>query len=215
MKIPRIGLYGGSFDPFHLGHRAVAEVALAEAKLDELVLLPARISPHKQELPPVEGEQRWLMAILGTLDHPLMRVERWDLDRHGPSYTLDTVQLAREFYGTQAELFWLIGADHLEALREWYRIEAILEICSFLVVPREDCAGEALCTAMARALPSQYEDRLMALDMPPIDVSASEIRRRACGGESLEGLVPGLTALYLERYNLYRPASPMLPPQRS
>lgn len=211
MKHPRIGLYGGSFDPFHLGHRQVAEVALAEAKLDELVLLPARVSPHKQELPPVEGEQRWLMTILGTLDHPRMRVERWDLDRHGPSYTLDTVRQAREVYGTHAELFWLIGADHLEKLTEWYRIEEILEICAFLVVPREDCAGAALQEAMARALPSRYQDRLMALDMPPIDVSATEIRRRACEGESLEGLVSGLTALYLERYNLYRPASPILP----
>lgn len=207
MKVPRIGLFGGSFDPFHLGHRAVAEHALIEAELDELILLPARVSPHKQMEPPVPGEDRWVMTILGTLDHPLMRVERWDLERQGPSYSLDAVQRAREVYGMRSELFWIIGADHLPNLRDWYRLEEILETCAFLVVPREDCAGPTLREAMAEAVPTRYADRLIAMDMPPLDVSSTEIRRRACLGESMEGLVPRLTALYLERYNLYLPVA--------
>lgn len=207
----RLGLFGGSFDPFHLGHRLVAEVAMAEAGLNRLIVLPARVSPHKQEKPPADPEDRWLMCVLGTLDDPRLEVARWDLDRAGPSYTYDTVSGARAHFGPDTDLYWLIGADNVETLMRWHRAEELLDLCRFLVVPRGALHGRALAHAIAEAIPERWRDRLQALSMEPIGISSTEVRSRAQEGERLEDVLPRLTALYLERYNCYRPARPLGP----
>lgn len=204
----RIGLFGGSFDPFHLGHRMVAEVALAEAGLNRLVVLPARLSPHKQETPPAGAEERWLMCVLGTLDDPRLAVERWDLDREGPSYTYDTVKWATGHYGPDIDLYWLIGADNVAKLMDWHRIDELLALCRFLVFPRGALHGPALEAALDAAIPADRRARVSALAMEPIGISSTEIRSRAREGERLAEVMPRLTALYLERYNCYRPWRP-------
>lgn len=207
----RLGLFGGSFDPFHLGHRLVAEVAMEEAGLNRLIILPARVSPHKQETPPASAEERWLMCVLGTLDEPRLEVARWELDREGPSYTYDTVAWARGHFGPDTDLYWLIGADNVAQLMRWHRAEELLGLCRFLVVPRGTLHGPALEEAIAEAIPRPQRERVRALPMEPIGISSTEIRSRAQEGERLEEMVPRLTALYLERYNCYRPIRPSSP----
>lgn len=204
----RIGLFGGSFDPFHLGHRLVAEVALAEAGLNRLIVLPARISPHKQETPPASAEERWLMCMLGTLDDPRLEVARWDLDREGPSYTYHTVSWAHAHFGPDTDLYWIIGADNVAKLMHWHRAKELLTLCRFLVVPRGALHGPALDAAIREAIPEPWRTRVQPLSMEPIGISSTEIRSRAQEGERLEDLVPRLTALYLERYNCYRSIRP-------
>lgn len=205
----RIGLFGGSFDPFHMGHRLVAEVALAEVGLNRLIVLPARVSPHKLETPPASAEERWLMCVLGTLDDPRLEVARWDLDRAGPSYTYDTVRGARDHFGPDTDLYWLIGADNVRTLMRWHRAEELLELCRFLVVPRGALHGAALEAAIQEALPARYQARVQPLPMEPIGISSTEVRSRAQEGEGLADMLPRLTALYLERYNCYRPMRPV------
>lgn len=200
----RIGLLGGSFDPFHLGHRRMAEAALAEAGLNRLVLLPARVSPHKQEAPPAKGEDRYVMTVLGTLDDPRMRVERWELERTGPSYTYDTVAAARAHFGPETDLYWILGADNVETLMDWHRAEELFALCRFLVVPRRELVAHVLEEAIARAVPAPLRPRIRPLSMEPVGVSSTEIRSRVASGDRLADEVPWLTALYLERYNLYR-----------
>ncbi|HEY9898451.1 MAG TPA: nicotinate (nicotinamide) nucleotide adenylyltransferase [Pantanalinema sp.] len=199
----RIGIFGGSFDPFHLGHRQVAQVALDEGGLDHLHVVPARVSPHKQHVPPAPGEERYLMAVLGTLDEPRITVERWELSRHGPSYAYDTVVHVREREGPEAELYWLIGADNVGALMRWHRAEELIAACRFWVVPRAGLAGDALEAAIAGALPAELRERVRPLPMPPVDVSSTELREELQAGASVADRLPRLTALYMERYNLY------------
>lgn len=202
MAVRRLGCLGGSFDPFHLGHRRLAEVAIAEAGLDEVWILPARRSPHKLERPPAPAEVRWMTAVLGTLDDPRLRVARLELDRSGPSYTVDTVRELQGILGSQTELFWLIGADHLPLLKTWRRAEELLDACRFLVVPRDGLEGDALDKAIARELGS-HAPRVQALHMEPLAVSSTVLRERLAAGEDVEDMVPRLTALYLRRYNPY------------
>lgn len=200
----KIGLLGGSFDPFHLGHRRVAEATLDQAKLDRLLIIPARVSPHKQHVPPASGEARYLMAILGTLDDPRMKVERWELEREGPSFAYDTVMTARACAaGESAELFWIIGADNLASLMRWHRAKELLAACRFLVVPRSGLEGLRLEEEIARHLPPDLAPRVTPIAMAPVDISSTAIRDRLQAGDSVADQVPRLTALYLERYNLY------------
>lgn len=207
----RLGLFGGSFDPFHLGHRLVAEVAMAEAGLNRLIVLPARVSPHKEDAPPAGAEERWLMCVLGTLDDPRLEVERWDLDREGPSYTYDTVRWAHDHFGPDTDLYWLIGADHVAQLMRWHRAAELLGLCRFLVVPRGAVHGTRLDRAIEEAIPEPLRARVRALPMEPIGISSTEIRSRAQEGERLADMLPRLTALYLERYNCYRSVRPAGP----
>lgn len=197
----RIGLFGGSFDPFHLGHRRVLETALAAAALDRIHVIPARISPHKADEPTATADERWLMAVLGTLDEPRARVERWEIDRSGPSYSIETARFARGQYGEAVELYWIIGADQLAHLHEWRRIGELVTLCRFLVVPRSDLAGAQLDAAIARSLPDPA--RLQALPMDPVDIAGTALRLEAETGAGLTDRLPRLTALYVERYNLY------------
>ncbi len=207
----RIGLFGGSFDPFHLGHLMVAEVALAEAGLNRLIVLPARVSPHKQETPPAPAEERWLMSVLGTLEDPRIEVARWDLDREGPSYTYETVAWAHGHFGPETDLYWIIGADNVAQLMAWHRAAELLGLCRFLVVPRGILHGAALQAEIDRSLPASFRDRVRPLPMEPIGISSTEVRSRAREGDAFAAMLPRLTAQYLERYNCYRPMRPAGP----
>lgn len=206
----RIGLFGGSFDPIHLGHLAVAAAAKAQAGLSEVWFIPTRLSPHKQDLPPAPDLDRWAMVVLATLEDPSYRAVRWDLEREGPSYTVDTLRIARAELGSDHEFFWIMGADNLLSLPRWHDVGGILEQASLLVIPRADLQGEALCQVKA-ALPSAYQPRISLLDMAPVAVSSTEVRSRLQAGMPIEGMVPRLTMAYIERYNLFRPAVRVAP----
>ncbi len=201
----RIGLFGGSFDPIHNGHLAVASAAMAQADLAEILFIPTRISPLKQELPPAPDLDRWTMIVLATLELPQYRAARWEMDREGPSYTVDTLRIARRELGDTAELNWIIGADNLLTLPRWRDVAGILEQASFLVVPRADLHGDAL-RAVWEAMPLDYRARIRILDMEPVTVSSTQIRACLAAGKPIDTLVPRLTMAYIERYNLFRSA---------
>lgn len=201
----RVGLFGGSFDPIHRGHLAVAACARSQASLDEVRFIPTRVSPLKLSEPPVSTLDRWAMVVLATLEEPAYRAASWDLDREGPSYTVDTLRIARRELGTDAELFWIVGADSLLTLPRWHDVEGILAQATMLVVPREGLRGAQLARAR-EALPDAYQPRIHLLDMEPVPVSSTEIRERLRTGQSVEGMLAGLTMAYVERYNLFRPA---------
>lgn len=175
--------------------------------LSEVLFIPTRVSPLKLEHPPAPDLDRWTMLVLATLDEPRYRAVRWDLEREGPSYTVETLGIARRELGSSAELHWIIGADNLLTLPRWRDVPGILAEATLLVVPREDLHGPPLLRARD-ALPEAYRGRVEILDMEPIQVSSTEVRARLKAGIPLEGMLPRLTMAYIERYNLFRPAGP-------
>lgn len=189
----RLGLYGGSFDPVHLGHLLVARAALEELELDRLVFIPAAQSPFKPGTVPAPPAMRLRMLRLALAGQTRVAVDDGEVRRGGISYTIDTARDAAARH-PGAVLYWLIGADHVATLPQWREAETLAALVEFVVIPRP---GEAPPT-----LPAGY--RLHHLGGWPLKVSASEIRARIREGRPVDHLVPPHVASVLETERLYR-----------
>ncbi len=187
----RIGLYGGSFDPVHLGHLLVAQAALEEMRLDRLFFLPAAQSPFKPGVPTPANERLRLLR-LALAAKPQCEIDGQEIARGGVSYSIDTVRdYARRF--PDAGLFYLIGADHVAALPKWREAGELARLVEFVAIPRPgqpDAKFEA-----------PFRGR--ALKGFPLGVSASEIRERAAAGLPIVHLVPPAVAEAIRNYHLY------------
>ncbi len=194
----RIALYGGTFDPFHLGHLSVVRALRDTGGMDEVLVIPTGRSPHKLggELSPAEW--RYWLCVLGTLEEPGIRVARWEIDRPPPSYAIETLEQAVQERGTAHDWWWVVGADQLPGLSSWHRIEGLLERLRFVVVPREP---RLEVDRLLEDVPEAWRSRFDVLAMPPVDVSATEIRRELEAGQPVADRVPRLTGLYLDRYH--------------
>lgn len=195
MAAQRIGLFGGSFDPVHLGHTMVARAALAEVELDRLFIIPAAQSPFKpeQSLAPSANRLAWLRLAFG--DEPRCEIDTQEIARAGVSYTIDTVR-DYETRFPEAELFYLIGADHVPTLPEWREAAALADVVAFVVVPR---SGE-LETEVAK-LPLPF--RGTVLRGKPTAISASDLRKRLRAGQSIENFVLPAVAAALNAKHCY------------
>lgn len=187
----RLGLFGGSFDPVHNGHLALAECCAAEARLDAVWFVPAALQPFKRSGPAAPALHRVAMLRLAVAGRKGFGVSTVEIDRGGVSYTVDTLRQVRELR-PDAELFLLMGADTLRDLAGWREPEEVLRLATPVVVGRP---GEAEPAADVRRL---------RIAMPPTDVSSREIRRRLSIGEPVTGLVPSEVEAYLAEHRLYR-----------
>ncbi|TAK97294.1 MAG: nicotinate (nicotinamide) nucleotide adenylyltransferase [Verrucomicrobia bacterium] len=188
----RIGLYGGSFDPVHLGHLLVAQAALEELALDRLFLIPAAQSPFKPDRQPAPAAARLAMLRLAFVGKTKCVVDDQEITRGGTSYTIETLrQYAEKFSG--AELFYLIGADNVASLPQWREARELAGLAEFVAIPRP---GEA-------AVPFPPPFRGRQLDGFPLAVSSSEIRARAKAGLPLEPLVPAAVGEFIRNAKLY------------
>ncbi len=192
----KLGLYGGSFDPVHLGHRLVAQAALEEQGLDRLIFIPAAQSPFKPGTSPAPGPLRARMLRVALAGEPRFDVDELELRRGGVSYSADTVRtLAGRHPG--AELHWLIGADHVPTLPQWREADFLAAQLTFLVIPRPD--------APPAELPGPW--RLRQLRGWPLKVSSSEIRERVAAGRTVVPLVAPAVAEIIAGERLYRSPS--------
>lgn len=189
----RIGLYGGSFDPIHLGHVILAVEAVEAGRLDELVLIPARQSPLKSKMPEIAGEHRLAMAELAVAPFEHLSVWAGEVYKPEPSYTFDTVA-AWQSEHPEAKLFWIIGADQAQDLPRWHRIEDLATRVTFLVTGREDTSPEPAEPVSGL--------RLERIATRRIDVSSTEIRERQHAGRAFRHLMPGPVADYLLEHGL-------------
>lgn len=201
-------LLGGSFDPVHLGHMQVADFALAQG-MDEVVFVPAALSPFKHGRPPAGAIDRWTMLILATIHEAAYSVSRLELDRPPPSFSVDTALVFRRQFPEDG-LWWAIGADNLQDLLAWHQIERMIEFCRFLVVPRGDLIGAALDHTILR-LPEGLKVAIDILEMPLAPASSTDIRTRIFHGEPVTAFVPPPVAQFIARYGLYREVKATLP----
>jgi nicotinate-nucleotide adenylyltransferase len=202
----RVGVFGGTFDPVHLGHLIVAEQCREQGRLDEVWFVPANVPPHKVDKRVSRFDQRAEMIELAIAGNPAFRVERIEGERPGPSFTADTLaELRRRHPG--ADLFLLLGSDSLAELPTWYEPRRIVENAGLLVMLR---ASHPLRTAdamrAALGLPPSAPLRLEHVEEPPIiDISSRALRERVAAGRSLRYLVPRAVECYVHEKGLYRP----------
>ena len=190
----RIGVFGGSFDPVHNAHLALARQALDELQLDELRWVPVGQAWQKaRRMTP--AAQREAMLRLALECEPRFVIDRCEMQRPGPSYTLDTV---RELQAATpgADWYLLIGQDQYRNLHTWHGVDELLQRVTLAVALRPGEPAEA--DARVRAAP------MVALAMPPMDISATEVRRRAAAGRDISALVPSAVAQYIYQQGLYR-----------
>jgi nicotinate-nucleotide adenylyltransferase len=185
-----IGLFGGSFDPVHHGHLIVGQVASEKLGLDSLLFVPARQQPFKQGRHRGSPEQRAAMLSLAVSDTQMFQVERTELERSGPSYTVHTLQeLARREAGS--ELVLLLGADAAAELPAWHQAELLPQLARIVVFARP---GSAVPISPAIT---------QVIEVPAVDISATEIRRRVSRGQPIRYWVPDPVAEYVKRHRLY------------
>jgi nicotinate-nucleotide adenylyltransferase len=190
--MPNLALFGGSFDPVHLGHLLVAQAAREELALDQLIFIPAAQSPFKPERQPTSAAGRLCLLRLATAGKPWCRIDEQEIQRGGISYTIDTVRdYARRLPG--AQLSYLIGADHVPQLPKWRAAEELARLVRFVVIPRP---GQPPVP-----LPAPFHGQ--ALRGFPLGVSSSEIRARIKQGLPLEPLVPAAVAEAIRNNRLY------------
>lgn len=191
----RWGLFGGTFDPPHVGHLALAEWAREALRLERLVFMPAGAPPHKRSAAVTPAAHRVAMTRLAVRGNPAFRVSTLEADAPGPSFTADTVaRLVRD--GT--ELWVLVGADSLDDFRRWHAPGEILAAARLAVAGRPG-AGRPATVAWARRT-----GRVTWIGNPGLDVSSSLVRARVRDGRSVRYLVPDAVARYIERHRLYR-----------
>jgi len=203
----RLGIFGGSFNPVHYGHLLLAETCREQARLDEVWFVPNAISPLKLDQPQAADKHRVEMLKLAIGGHESFRLCTLEIDRGGISYTVDTLdQIVKEQPGT--ELCFLMGADSLVDLPKWREPQRICELALPLVVRRQG-SPEPRWEMLNALLSPQRLDlvRQMSVDMPIIDLSSSDIRRRAVGRLSLRFRTPRSVEKYIETHLLYRGAA--------
>ena len=197
----RYAIYGGSFDPVHAGHLAVAENAVGQCGLDELIFMPAYISPFKQDRKVTDGRDR--LAMLETVLHydTAFRVSDYELKKGGPSYTIETL---RHFDGIiEGKLHFVLGYDSMVQLETWYEGPEIIKNYPLITVRRNDTDDETGLEKM-EYYRSRYGADITVLDMPPVDVSSSLIRACAADGRPITGLVTPEVEEYIIEHKLYR-----------
>lgn len=197
----RLGIYGGTFDPVHYGHLLAAEQCLEQCRLDELWFVPAASPPHKQHADISPGDQRAEMLEFATAGHTQLRVSRMELDRTGPSYTVETLEQLRDEQPDRT-LFLVIGADSLADLPTWREPERILELAELIVVNRGQ--REPDVAAVEQSLGREAAGRIRRVWIPGVDLSASDIRGRVQAGRSIRYMTPRAVEMYIRERGLYR-----------
>lgn len=195
-----IGVLGSAFNPPHLGHLALAQEALWQLGLAEVVLVPTGQAPHKRIAEDPGKEQRLAMTRLAAADDSRFSVSSLEVEREGPSYTYETLELLAKERG-DSELVFVMGADAAVGLESWREPERVVRLAR-LAVARRAGVSESEVAAVMRSLGA--EDRATMLEMPQFGVSSSAVRERAAAGRPLRYLVPEPVARFIEEKGIYR-----------
>jgi len=187
----RIGILGGTFNPIHNGHLAIAEEAIKQLEFEKIIFIPAYIPPHKSSKDLVDVEDRLKMLEL-ALEGKEFEISTFEIEKGGPSYSIETIEFLRGEYPEDTELLFLIGEDALVGLNTWKDIDKIFGLCGFVVFNRPGYEE-------AKARPE-----ILRLDIEGLDISSSQIRQRIKDQQPIKGLLPDAVEEYIVTNNLYR-----------
>jgi nicotinate-nucleotide adenylyltransferase len=200
----RLGVFGGSFDPVHYGHLLLAECCREQCALDHVWFVPAAVPPHKKGRAMTPGTVRIEMLELAIAGHPAFSVSRYEVDRGGINYTVETLaHLQEESPGN--ELFFLLGADMLYDLPHWHQAGRVCELATPVVVGRAGLGPLALDFLAAITTPERIATiRGQQVEMPEIGISSTELRERVAQGRSIRYQTPAAVEQYIRIQGLYR-----------
>ena len=201
----KIALFGGTFDPIHLGHTRVAEAAAKQIDAEKVVFIPAKCSPLKGFSPNATDDDRLRMIELATRSNERFSVSDCELRRPAPSYTLDTVKHFQRECGDDASIYWLIGADSVDDLVLWHRIDELIDICRLAVMVR----GGYEAPSFDRHLHVLGRNRVEKLqrntiETPSIEISSTLVRRRLAAGDDVGDMLCPDVLDYIRQHGLYR-----------
>lgn len=199
----KLGIFGGTFDPVHFGHLLLAEQCREQCGLDEVWFVPAGTPPHKLAQAIAPAKQRAEMLDLAVSGHAAFRVDRRELDRSGPSYTVETLRDLHVEDSTR-EFFFLLGADSLSDLPTWREPQAIFELAALVVVNRGNRSPPDVGPVW-QVLGRDFSNRLQVVSIPACELSSSDIRRRVRESRSIRFMVPRAVECYIEAHRLYLP----------
>jgi nicotinate-nucleotide adenylyltransferase len=200
----RVGIYGGVFNPPHHGHLVAAQEAHWQLGLDVVLWVPVGDAPHRAIENDPGAEVRFEMVELAVSADERFRISRIELEREGPSYTVDTLKELRE-REPEDELFLILGGDQALALPTWHEPEQVLELATLAVFERGSSNRNAIGIKVARL---RGAERVRFLDMPRIDISSTMVRRRAAAGKPIRYLVPDKVANFIGAQSLYGSSEP-------
>ena len=194
-----IGVLGGTFDPIHMGHLIIAEEARVRLGLSKVLFVPAGQPWLKQDRDVTPAVHRVEMVGRAIADNPYFELSTLEVERPGPSYTVDTLTTLRKELGSRAIPFFILGRDTLAELPLWKEPQKVVQLCRLVVPPR---LGSGDLKHLGKVLPGLLE-RVIQLDMPVIGISSSEIRQRIAQGLSIRYLVPPEVEKYITEHEIY------------
>ena len=194
-----IGIMGGTFDPLHIGHLILAEQAWETLGLDRVLFVTAADPPHKPGAVQADAAHRYEMVRIAVQHNEHFECSRVELDRPGPSYTIDTIRQILGLYGPDSRVYLLVGADEARELMSWRDPYGIQELATVVVANRP---GNTVAEALS-ALPEDFASKIMPLQMPGVDISSTDIRARLREGRSVRYLVPEAVERYIAEKRLY------------
>jgi nicotinate-nucleotide adenylyltransferase len=193
----RVGVMGGTFDPIHHGHLVAASEAQAEFDLDEVVFVPTGQPWQKTDRVVSPAEDRYLMTVIATASNPRFSVSRVDIDRDGPTYTVDTLADLRKEYGEDADFYFITGADALEQILTWREVDELFALAHFVG-----------CTRPGHRIRTDHlpNGSVKLLEVPALAISSTECRQRVLEGKPIWYLVPDGIVQYINKRDMYRGA---------
>lgn len=202
MEKPRLGIMGGTFDPIHYGHLVAAEMARAEFNLSKVLFIPTGTPPHKNRRDISAAELRYEMVKRAIQDNPAFDISALEIERKGPSYTVETLRVLRRTW-PEHELYFITGSDALLEIFSWREAEEIFTMIQFIGAARPGFDASDFFLKVQHEHP-ETEGKIHYLEVPALAISSTDIRARVRRGEPIRYLLPEPVRLYLEQCGLYQ-----------
>jgi len=203
-----VALFGGTFNPIHYGHLAIAEEVRAKFNLDKVIFVPTYLPPHKEPEVLADPQQRLVMTYLATVSNPCFEVSMFEVEKGGKSYTIDTVKYFRQLLGEKVQLYFIVGADMLMEISTWKNIEELLKLCRFIAVPRpgydiQKIFNQYFLASENYSVANDLLENILIEDIAMLDISATNIRRRVKEWKSIKYLLPEPVEQFIHNQQLY------------